>query len=370
MSTDTPLVNLDSLLAAISADRPGGEDVSFDDVLDQIREARRADDPTLRQGEWQTALKVADWRLVIRLASNILESRSKDLQVAVWLGEAWIATAGVDGATQSFRLLHGLLDGLWDALFPELEGDDAEERAAKLAWFNIYAGEALRKVPLGDGSNPMTLLSWQDSREVDNLARQNQEAYQAALSEGRLTGEAFDHAMLESSKEAVARMLEQADAALVAFDSFKRMADSRLGRAAPSLAALEDALKRIRQLIGKVAQAKGIAGADAAGAATFDAAADQVAGSPPPSAPAVVAGAASVTLDLSGNNAASKQAALRTISDIAAFFRRTEPHNPVAFMLEKAVAWADTPLDAWLAEVISDSAVLASIRDRVGISSE
>ncbi|MEO8811211.1 MAG: type VI secretion system protein TssA, partial [Rhodanobacter sp.] len=171
MSIDTPLVDIDALLAPISPDRPGGEDISFDDAPDQIREARRADDPTLRQGDWQTTLKVADWRQVIRVASDILASRSKDLQVAVWLGEALIANAGVEGATQSFRLLHGLLDGLWEVLFPELDGDDAEERAAKLAWFNIYAGEALRKVPLSGGSNPVTLLSWQDSREVDNLAR-------------------------------------------------------------------------------------------------------------------------------------------------------------------------------------------------------
>ncbi|MEO6800597.1 MAG: type VI secretion system protein TssA [Rhodanobacter sp.] len=365
MSTETNRVDIESLLAPVSPDRPGGEDVSFDEAYDQIREARRADDPTLRQGEWQTALKVADWRQVIRLASGILESRSKDLQVAVWLGEGLIATAGMDGAAQAFRLLHGLLDGLWEALFPELDGDDAEERAAKLAWFNIYAGEALRKVPLGDGSNPMTLLSWQDSREVDNLARQNQEAHQAALDEGRLSGEAFDKAMLESSKEGVVRLLEQTDAALAAFDGFKRIADSRLGRAAPSLTAVEDALKRFRQLIGKVAQAKGIVGA----AVAADAGDDQPAERPPASAHAAVA-AGSVALDLSGGNAASKQAALRAITDIAAFFRRTEPHNPVAFMLEKAVAWADTPLDAWLAEVVSDSAVLASIRDRVGISGE
>ncbi|MEO8777044.1 MAG: type VI secretion system protein TssA [Rhodanobacter sp.] len=365
MSTDTPLIDIDRLLAPISPDRPGGEDISFDEIYDQIREARRADDPTLRQGDWQTALKVADWRQVIKLASGILGTRSKDLQVAVWLGEGLIATAGVDGATQSFRLLHGMLDGLWDVLFPELDGDDAEERAAKLAWFNIYAGEALRKVPLSAGSNPMTLLHWQDSREVDNLARQNQDAHQAALDEGRFTGEAFDKAMLESPQEAVVRMLEQSDAALSAFDTFKRIADNRLGRAAPSLAAVEDALKRIRQLVGKVAQAKGIGGVDA----LADAGDDQSAGnSPAPTQTTVTAG--SLALDLSGNNAASKQVALRAISEIAEFFRRTEPHNPVAFMLEKAVVWANTPLDAWLSEVVRDSTVLASIRDRLGIAGE
>ena len=148
---------------------------------------------------------------------------------------------------------------------------------------------------------------------------------------------------------------------------FKRIADSRLGRAAPSLATVEDALKRIRQLLGKVAQSKGIGGA----AATETSITEDMPGTPAPAASQAGAPAKSgAVLDLSGNSAASKQAALRAISDIAVFFRRTEPHNPVAFMLEKAVVWANTPLDAWLAEVVSDSAVLASIRDRVGIARE
>lgn len=359
-------IELAELLAPISPDRPCGEDVSFNDVYDRVREARRADDPNLRQGEWQTELKVADWRLVIRLATEVLTRQSKDLQMAVWLGEALIATDGVSGATQSVDLLYGLLDTMWDGLYPELDGDDAEERAAKLAWYNIYASDALRRVPLSGGSKPMTLLDWQDSREVDNLARQNQESHRAALDEGRLTGEAFDKAMLETPNDAVLRLLEESDGALVAFDNFKRIADTRLGRAAPSLAAVEDALKRIRQVIGKTAQAKGIGGAAAADAGSESGDPGSAAGmtSSPSSS------ASGTALDLSGNNAANKDAALRAISDIAAFFRRTEPHNPVAFMLEKAVVWANTPLDAWLSEVVRDSSVLASIRDRVGIQGE
>lgn len=356
-------IDIAELLAPIAADRPCGEDVSFNEVYDRVREARRADDPSLRQGEWQTELKQADWRLVLRLAGETLATQSKDLQMAVWLGEALIATEGLAGATQSFELLAGLLENRWDGLFPELDGDDAEERAAKLAWFNIYASDALRHMSLSEGGTPMTLLAWQDSREVDNLARQNQDAYQAALAEGRPTGEIFDQAMLESSSDAVLRLLEQAGAALAAFDGFKRVADARLGRAAPSLAALEDALKRIRQLVGKAAQAKGV-GTEVAAAASdgTDVAASAAV------ATGVVGGG--FNLNLSGDNAASRQAALRALADIAAFFRRTEPHNPVSFMLEKAVAWANTPLDAWLSEVVRDSGVLASIRDRVGIPGE
>ncbi len=366
MSTDSPLVDIGELLAPISSDRPGGEDVSFNDEYDRVREARRADDPSLRQGEWQTELKVADWRLVIRVASEVLTRQSKDLQMAVWLGEALIASAGLNGATQAFKLVHGLLDTLWEGLFPELDGDDAEERAAKLAWFNIYASEALRKIPLSGGARPVTLIDWQASREVDNLARQNQEAYKAALDEGRLTGEAFDKAMLDSGNELVLGILDSSDLALAAFGDLKRVADRRLGRAAPSLSALEDALKRIRQVIGKTAQSKGVGGS----AAAADDAMPEVQAAAVTSFAPAASNTGGPALDLSGNSAASKDAALRTISEIAVFFRRTEPHNPIAFMLEKAVIWANTPLDLWLSEVIRDDAVLASIRDRVGIPGE
>lgn len=362
-------IDLAELLAPISADRPCGEDIGFDDVFDHVREARRADDPSLGQGEWQTELKVADWRLVVRLATDVLANRSKDLQMAVWLGEALIATEGVSGARQGMELLHGLMDGMWDDLYPELDGDDAEERAAKLAWFNIYASDALRRVPLSmaGGAKPMNLLLWQDSREVDNLARQSQEAYDDALAEGRITGETFDKAMLDSPGEAVLRLLEDSKRALEAFEQLKVTADERLGHAAPSLASIEDALKRIRQIVAKTVQEKGIG----------DAAPEEPSALPSLSGGHDEAGAAPLmaagrsgggpALDLSQNSAASKEAALSTIRDIAAFFRRTEPHNPVAFMLEKAVVWADMPLDTWLNEVVRDSSVLSSIRDRVGI---
>ncbi|WP_266158731.1 type VI secretion system protein TssA [Dyella silvatica] len=351
-------VDLAELLAPISPDRPCGEDVSFNTVYDRVREARRADDPSLRQGEWQTELKVADWRQVIKLASEVLARQSKDLQMAVWLGEALISVDGLSGAAQAFELLQRLLDQRWEGLFPELDGDDAEERAAKLAWFNIYAGDALRKLPMSGGARAVTLMDWQDSREVDNLGRQSREAYQAALDEGRMTGEAFDKAMLESSTEQVSAWLEQATAALSAFEPLKQIVDTRLGRAAPSLAALEDALVRLRQVIAKTAQAKGIGGAAVAAAAE---------GTAPAASASSPATQALGALDLSANSASSKQEALQALGQIAEFFRRTEPHNPVSFMLDKAVIWANTPLDVWLSEVVRDEVVLSSIRDRVGI---
>ena len=41
---------------------------------------------------------------------------------------------------------------------------------------------------------------------------------------------------------------------------------------------------------------------------------------------------------------------------VAEFFRRTEPHSPVAHLADKAAQWGEMPLHAWLKTVIKDNA--------------
>ena len=355
-------IDVNELLAPIPGDDPAGTDASFSDEFDRIREARRADDPGLDQGEWQTELKVADWRQAQSLAQDILMRTSKDLQAAVWLGEAVIARHGLEGARDSFELLGGLLEQYWEGMYPRIEDGDLEERAAKLAWFNTYGGRALSTVMLNDDPQaPLTLIGWLDSREVDNLARQNAETYQAALDEGRISGDAFDAKLLATADAVVLERLGQVQAARDAFARFSATSDGKLGRDAPSLTALDDALKKIGQVYGRLAAAKGLGSAAAGPEGNAAGGAASGGTQPMPSA----GGAA---LDLSGDSRASKEAALRTLAEISAFFRRTEPQSPVPYMLDRAVAWANMPLDQWLLEVVRDEGTVSLIRDRTGMA--
>jgi type VI secretion system protein ImpA len=59
--------------------------------------------------------------------------------------------------------------------------------------------------------------------------------------------------------------------------------------------------------------------------------------------------------------------ALRRLAAIADFFHRSEPHSPVAYLVERAVRWGQMPLEEWLYEVISDEAVLGHLRETLGI---
>ena len=354
-------IDLNELLAPIPGDDPAGSDVSFSDEFDRIREARRSDDPNLPQGEWQTERKVADWRVVQSLSEDILLRTSKDLQAAVWLGEAVISRDGLEGAKAAFDLIAGLLDTYWEILYPRADDGDLEERAGKLAWFNTYAGTALQMMLLNDDPHsPLTLAGWMDSREVDNLGRQNAEAYQAAMDENRINGETYDARAQAIPDALIKERIGQAAAARDAFARFSALSDGKLGREAPSLAAIDDALKKVQQIYSKVAVAKGMGELTA-----VDEAGESIASGG--SAGTAGGGGGGGALDLSAGSLASKEAALRAIGEIAGFFRRTEPHNPVAYLLDRAVVWANMPLEEWLAEVIRDQSTLSSIRERVGL---
>ena len=81
--------NVEDYLSPISEEKPCGDNLRYDYVYDQIQEYRREDDSELSQGIWQTELKKANWGEVSKLCDGLLRTKTKDIQIAVWLTEAW-----------------------------------------------------------------------------------------------------------------------------------------------------------------------------------------------------------------------------------------------------------------------------------------
>src|SRR3954464_264437 len=86
----------DDLLNPIPGSNPSGENLRYAPVYDKIKEARRQDDEG-PMGDWQRERKVADWSLVIEVGSEAAATKSKDLQLAVWLAEALLSKEGLTG---------------------------------------------------------------------------------------------------------------------------------------------------------------------------------------------------------------------------------------------------------------------------------
>ena len=62
--------------------------------------------------------------------------------------------------------------------------------------------------------------------------------------------------------------------------------------------------------------------------------------------------------------------ALRQLAAVAEFFQKTEPHSPIAYLVQRAAKWGEMPLDEWLQEVIKNPGVLGEVRETLGIKTD
>lgn len=112
------IINIEDFLQPISQDSECGEYLVYDYVYDQIREHLREDDARLSQGVWEIERKKANWPEVINISSNLLKTRTKDVQLLVWIAEALSALYGFEGMYNGIELIHKVSDKFWDNIYP------------------------------------------------------------------------------------------------------------------------------------------------------------------------------------------------------------------------------------------------------------
>ncbi|MCE7032185.1 type VI secretion system protein TssA [Lysobacter sp. GX 14042] len=329
---------LDALLEPVAGPGPGGEDLSFSPEYDAIAEARRADDPSLEQGEWITDLKQSDWPAVERQAGELLRTRSKDLRLAGWWAEAQARNHGFTGLARGYRLVAGLCERYWDALYPLAEDGDAEPRIGNLAWLITHSARWLRELPLV-----------QSPRGSYGLAEIEAAAARGAEAEGPDSA-TIDAARRDTPHEFYVRLVERLDECAEALAAMEAAVDFRLGMDGPGFGALRDTLDGVRTAGRRFAREAGVL-LDGAAPTVESFAGDSTADIAPPAEAAPV------------GPIASRREAIARLREVAEYFRRTEPHSPVAYLAEKAAHWGEMPLHVWLRRVVRDHGTLEQLED-------
>jgi type VI secretion system protein ImpA len=325
------MLNIEALLAPISSEHPCGEDLAFSPEVDEIARARLADDPSLEQGAWVTALKEADWKFVGKRCATLIETRSKDLQLAVWLAEASAKTAGLRGLAEGLRLLAALCERYWDGLHPLADEDGFERRIGNLAWIAARVSPLAKGMPVLE--NGATLMQWEAAHGRDAEASAE-----------------LDAARKRSSAAFFQGLAEDADACLTALEDLERVVDARLGADGPSFSVARAVLRDLKEFATPAA---------ATATALLAQQATPIGGMALTHSPA--------TIVLGEGPLQHRDQALAQLRQVAAFFRRTEPHSPVAYLAERAARWGEQPLHAWLRSVIKDDASLARLEELLGI---
>lgn len=339
-TTATPL--RDELLVPIPGPNPGGMELRYDPLYDKVKEARREDDD-IPQGDWQTARKTADWPLVIRLTKDALSTKSKDVQLAVWLTEAMLRREGFAGLRDGLDVITGLLEQHWEHLFPEIEDGDTEMRAGPLEWLGLKLELPVRRVPLNRAGHDW--LRMQEVRGVPTEAEAGAdsakaETREALIAEGRLTPEELERAFATTPKAYYRTLSADVDGALAALQNLDDVSQERFGNDAPSYsklrATIEDVQRTVKGLLKRKLELEPDpvdAGAAEAGVGTYvDIAAVAV--------PHGVTLPGAVSVATSGPLASREDAAAR-IAAAARYLRASEPANPAAYLLLRGFRWGE-----------------------------
>jgi len=352
--------DLAALLAPIAGDMPQGTDLRADSspqsLYYRLRDARaeaRAAERAMESDDAASGLP-PQWRTIRGLAIEAIGGHSKDIEIAAWLTEALLRVDGLPGFTAGVRLMHGLVEGFWDDLFPLPDEDGIATRVGPVAGLNGQSGEGtlsqpLRRLPLFARPDGAPMQFWQFEQSSDLAAIVDPERRQLRIDAGVVPFDTVENEARAAGAEHFTTVRDQARAAAAAWRTLGDALDSRAGADAPPTSRVRDILDRIATVAGRFASPEGAVAAAPS--------ADGAAG----------VSAAGLPVTASAGALASREEALRNLAAIADFFRHTEPLSPLSYTLQEAVRRARMSWPELLAEIVPDTGLRDQILTSLGI---
>ena len=367
------ILDLEALLAPFETGDGVGEDPRADEsanpIYHRLKDAQkdaRAEERRRDSEPGGDAAPPAQWRDVLRLGTEVLTTRGKDLEVASFMVQALVRLYGLPGLAAGIELLDGLVDRYWTTAFPPPEEDlgwdeQQEYRGDLIGGLSGKDGDGtimqpLRMLPLfqrPDGA-PATLHLWSQAEDVEKITdSEKREELQARGTPtiGTLTGEGRAAA---TTLKKVGLGARSCRAAWVALGG---KLDELLGRNAPSMRRVFEVLERIEQVAVAI-----VGELEDRSAAEDDPGSDH--GMAEDSGHV---GGASGPGGTGGRGLRSRDDVIRQIEEAAEWFRRMEPHSPLAFTLTDAARRARLPLPELLEEVLPDAEARRAMLTALGI---
>lgn len=324
----------EGLLNPIPGENPSGKNLRYDLVYDKIREARREEEAG-PLGDLHD-VKKADYAQVIKLATEVLSTRSKDLQVGAWLTEAVLVREHVAGLREALDLLKGLLETFWDTVYPEIEDDDVEIRSAPLGWVGSKLGDTVRRLPIT--KSKLDLFKYQESRRVGyekdcegNDAKMA--ARNTAVEEKKCTGEEFDDAVRATGDTYYEKLSGNLISTLASLEALGTLSDEKFGRDAPNFANLRSGLEEMQDMVRQYYKPV-VEEPEAAHEERAEEVQEETAATSAP-------GGAAAKKRVLTSDPVDRDDAVQRVNVVAGYLRRERPQDPVPYLLSRAVRWGE-----------------------------
>jgi type VI secretion system protein ImpA len=183
---------------------------------------------------------------VIKVSSEALQKKTKDLQIAIWLTEALIKKLGFAGLSDGLAVTKAFINDYWDTLYPLPEEGDLEYRIGPLEFLNDKISSSIKDIPI---TEPKTTsgYSWHDW----------QASRQEKGEEGKLSADDFNAAVSKSSRDFYINLARDTDACMEAFSRLDALVDEKFGKDAPRLSELKAAIEDCGRVVNDILTGKG-----------------------------------------------------------------------------------------------------------------
>jgi len=351
-----PTLEIPPLLEPIPGDNPAGEKYLPQNIKDKLDEDRREVEP--EEGVPEEPKK-ADWRGVVRTATETLTNVSKDLLVAARLTEALVKLHGFAGLRDGLHLMREMVEQCWDRMYPALsepeEGeseaeaeerrrDDLDRRAGPFNWLDEPDRGALfpntiRMVPLFFGKEgTYSWLDWRQSAEGKGVPQ-----------------DVIEQAVQATPYEKVKTAFADLDEARDELIQLSQVLESRLESSAPAFTGMRQAISECYDLLREIVERK----------RPGEGGEEHITGEP------TAGGAAGAPSgDGAPRAARTREEAYRQLSQAAALLQQLEPHSPIPYLIQRAVELGALPFPQLIRHLVRNPDILSEIRREYGLKEE
>jgi type VI secretion system protein ImpA len=357
-------IGLAEMLTPLPGETPVGTDLRTDfsatSPYYRLRDARaeaRAAERAADGGQADAAASTGDWRTVRQIAVSVLTEKTRDLEIAAWLTESLVRGEGIAGIAVGAALMRDLVNGFWhQGLYPVEDEDGIVTRVAPVTGLNGEGGDGTLIQPLRkqifcnkpDGT-PIAFWEFQASLTLQGEGDATKRA--ARLKAGAIPFddmEGFARATGGGPFVVLRRDLKQA---LANWAELTAALDAAAGRDSPPTGRVRETLQEMLEAVARYAPP------EAEDPGEPEAEAETQTGGTAEASPGRAATAKTPT----------REDMLRELVKIADFFRRTEPHSPLAYTLDDAVRRGRMTWPELLAEIVPDEGARTQMLVQLGI---
>jgi type VI secretion system protein ImpA len=359
-------MDIDSLLNPISATQPTGLDARVEPGITEsyyhLKDARTTARAAERTSLFDNASsEIPEWVTILTKAPQILCEQTKDLEICCWYTEALIRKEGFTGLQLGFKLIRGLIENYWNELYPLPDEDGLETRVAPLTGLNGSGSEGvliapIRNVKITSSSSHPNYSLWQYQQALDMQKIHDEDERQ---NRSRALGFSLTEIQQSVSETPDAFYIQIIDNIQSCISDYKAISNKLdeycdADTSPPSrniINVLEECQGAVKHLAGEI-----ISNMSKSTEEFGDDDTDDITNKANPQSKDQI------------NVINSREDAFKQLLKISDFFKKTEPHSPLAAILQRAVNWGNMPLEQLIQELIPDHSSREHYKSLTGIN--